>query len=146
RSSTASRAATRASGRRPSLEVGSPDRRGDRRREVGALRRPGTRSMTAPGRWAGVLLHPTSLPVRFGIGDLGPAADRFLDWLARAGQTVWQVLPLGPVDMVGSPYGTASAFAGNPLLISPERLLEDGLLAASDLDGPAVPAPAAVDF
>jgi 4-alpha-glucanotransferase len=90
--------------------------------------------MTAPGRWAGVLLHPTSLPGRFGIGDLGPAAVSFLDWLARAGQSVWQVLPLGPVDVAGSPYGTTSAFAGNALLLSPERLVEDGLLAAGDLE------------
>jgi 4-alpha-glucanotransferase len=90
--------------------------------------------MTAPGRWAGVLLHPTSLPGRYGIGDLGPVAVAFLDWLRRAGQSVWQVLPLGPVDVAGSPYGTTSAFAGNPLLISPERLIEDGLLAPADLE------------
>jgi len=102
--------------------------------------------MTASGRWAGVLLHPTSLPGRFGIGDLGPAADSFLDWLARAGQSVWQVLPLGPVDVAGSPYGTTSAFAGHPLLISPERLVEDGLLAREDLEGAPGFDPAKLDF
>lgn len=102
--------------------------------------------MTAPGRWAGVLLHPTSLPGRFGVGDLGPAADAFLDWLARAGQNVWQVLPLGPVDMVGSPYGTTSAFAGNPLLISPERLVEDGLVPAEALDSAPPFAAGELDF
>jgi 4-alpha-glucanotransferase len=77
---------------------------------------------------AGILLHPTSLPGRFGIGDLGPEAERFLDWAASAGQSIWQVLPLGPTGLGNSPYLTLSAFAGNPLLISPERLQEDGLV------------------
>ena len=80
-------------------------------------------------RAAGILLHPTSLPGRFGIGDLGPMAEHFLDWLASAGQTIWQVLPLGPTGYGASPYGSLSAFAGNPLLISPESLAADGLLA-----------------
>ena len=91
--------------------------------------------MTRPTREAGVLLHPTSLPSRFGIGDLGPAADAFLDWAARAGLRIWQVLPLGPTGPHCSPYDGLSAFAGNPLLISPEWLLEEGLLPASALDG-----------
>ena len=65
-------------------------------------------------RSSGVLLHPTSLPGPFGIGDLGPAADRFLDWAAAAGQTLWQILPIGPTGG-GSPYTCLSAFAGNPL-------------------------------
>ncbi len=84
-------------------------------------------------RCAGLLLHPTSLPSRFGVGDLGPAATRFLDWAQAAGQTRWQVLPLGPTFDHGSPYDSPSAFAGNPLLISPELLVRDGLLRASDL-------------
>src|SRR5262249_27823511 len=84
-------------------------------------------------RSAGVLLHPTSLPGRFPIGDLGPAAIEFLDWAASAGQTLWQVLPLGPIGAGSSPYTSASAFAGNPLLLSPERLVEEDLLPAGAL-------------
>ena len=92
-------------------------------------------------RAAGVLLHPTSLPGRYGIGDLGPMAERFLEWLESAGQTIWQVLPLGPTGRGASPYGTISAFAGNPLLISPEKLAEDGLLPEAALaDVPDFPA------
>ncbi len=83
-------------------------------------------------RTAGLLLHPTSLPGRFGIGDFGPEAERFLEWAAAAGQSWWQVLPLGPPDGT-SPYSCLSAFAGNPLLISPERLHEQSLLTADDL-------------
>ena len=79
-------------------------------------------------RGAGILLHPTSLPGRFGIGDLGPEAIRFLDWLAEAGQTTWQMLPLGPTGLGDSPYVAESVFAGNPLLISPEALRDDGLV------------------
>ena len=81
-------------------------------------------------RHAGVLLHPTSLPGPYGIGDFGPSAHAFVDWLAAAGQTIWQVLPLTPVDSTGSPYQSCSAFAGNPLLISPEDLVTRGLLPA----------------
>ena len=91
-------------------------------------------------RAAGVLLHPTSLPGPFGIGDLGPSLDRFLDWMASAGQTIWQVLPVGPISIGNSPYGCASAFAGNPLLISPELLLVDGLLSEEDVrSAPGLP-------
>ncbi|HEY6148375.1 MAG TPA: 4-alpha-glucanotransferase, partial [Thermoanaerobaculia bacterium] len=79
-------------------------------------------------RAAGILLHVSSLPSPFGVGDLGPGAVRFLDWAAAAGQTLWQVLPLGPTGAGDSPYGGASAFAGNPLFISPERLAEEGWL------------------
>jgi 4-alpha-glucanotransferase len=88
-------------------------------------------------RASGILLHVTSLPSAFGVGDLGPAAERFLEFLAANGLSVWQILPLNPTEAVyqESPYHGASAFAGNPLLISPERLVEDGLLAAADLDG-----------
>jgi 4-alpha-glucanotransferase len=84
-------------------------------------------------RASGVLLHPTSIPTRFGIGDLGPRAFEFVDWLAGAGQKYWQVLPLCPADGGGSPYQSASSFAGNPLLISPELLARDGLLTDADL-------------
>ncbi len=87
-------------------------------------------------RSAGLLLHPTSLPSRFGIGDLGSEAEAFLDWAAAAGQRIWQVLPLGPPGFDNSPYDTQSSFAGDPLLISPERLREEGLLDASALKHP----------
>jgi 4-alpha-glucanotransferase len=79
-------------------------------------------------RSSGILLHPTSLPSRFGIGDLGPEAYKFVDFLVDAGQSLWQVLPLGPTGYGDSPYASYSAFAGNTLLISPERLVEDELL------------------
>jgi len=69
-------------------------------------------------RTSGILLHPTSLPGRFGIGELGPEAIRFADFLNAAGQRLWQVLPLGPTGYGDSPYQCFSAFAGNPLLVS----------------------------
>ena len=84
-------------------------------------------------RSAGILLHPTSLPGRFGIGDLGPGAHGWVDFLAQTGTGLWQVLPLGPTGYGDSPYQTFSAFAGNPYLISPEALLQDGLLTGDDL-------------
>ena len=91
-------------------------------------------------RAAGLLLHTTSLPGPFGIGDFGPSAERFLAWAEMAGARIWQVLPLGPSGHHGSPYGGVSSFAGNPLLVSPERLVEDGLLPLSALeDLPAFP-------
>ncbi|HEY1434216.1 MAG TPA: 4-alpha-glucanotransferase [Thermoanaerobaculia bacterium] len=97
-------------------------------------------------RAAGILLHPTSLPGSFGIGDLGPGADRFLDWAAEGGQSLWQVLPLGPTGGGHSPYTSASAFAGNPLLISPESLVEEDLLGRDALwHAPGFP-PGRVDF
>ena len=77
-------------------------------------------------RAAGILLHPTSLPSCGGIGDLGPAAYKFVDWLAASRQGLWQVLPLGPLGYGNSPYSSISAFAGNPLLISLERLAGHG--------------------
>jgi len=88
-------------------------------------------------RRSGVLLHPTSLPGRFGIGDLGPAADRWIDTLVRARQRLWQVLPLGPTGFGDSPYQCFSALAGNPYLVSPERLADDGLLEAAELEAAA---------
>ena len=88
-------------------------------------------------RAAGILLHPTSLPSRGGIGDFGPAAYQFVDFLASARQGLWQVLPLGPLGYGNSPYSSTSAFAGNPLLISLERLAEHGWtkLDSATLDG-----------
>jgi 4-alpha-glucanotransferase len=92
-------------------------------------------------RSSGVLLHPTSLPGRFGVGDLGVEAFRFVDFLSASGQTFWQIMPLGPTGYGDSPYSAFSAFAGNTLLVSPERLVEDGLLDAADLrDAPELPA------
>lgn len=85
------------------------------------------------GRASGLLLHPTSLPNDYGIGDLGPGAIEFLDWLTFARQRVWQVLPLGPTDRGDSPYQSPSAFAGNSALISLEGLAAEGLLEASEL-------------
>lgn len=84
-------------------------------------------------RAAGVLLHPTSLPGRYGIGDLGDETVAFLDWAASAGMRLWQVLPLNPTGYGYSPYGCVSSFAGNPLLISPQRLLQDDLLDPDDV-------------
>ena len=84
-------------------------------------------------RASGILLHPTSLPGPFGIGDLGDEAYAFIDFLAASGQSLWQVLPLGPTGYGDSPYQCFSAFAGNPLLISPTRLIEDGLLSNDDI-------------
>ena len=78
-------------------------------------------------RASGILLHPTSLPGEFGIGDLGPHAHEFVDFLARTKQTYWQILPLGPTGWGDSPYSSFSAFAGNTLLISPQKLQEAGL-------------------
>src|SRR5579864_280055 len=77
-------------------------------------------------RATGILLHPTSLPARGGIGDFGPAAYEFIDFLSAARQGLWQILPLGPLGYGNSPYSSTSAFAGNPLLISLERLSERG--------------------
>jgi 4-alpha-glucanotransferase len=85
-------------------------------------------------RSSGILLHPTSLPGRFGIGDLGAAAYDFVDFLASAGQSYWQVLPLSPTGYGDSPYQGLSAFAGNPMLISPEKLVEVGHLSVADLE------------
>ena len=99
-----------------------------------------TETIVEGERVSGILLHPTSLPGHYGIGELGTEARQFLDFLVAAGQKRWQVLPLGPTSYGDSPYQSFSAFAGNPLLISTERLLADGLLLAADLDDlPAFP-------
>src|SRR5574341_909124 len=86
-------------------------------------------------RGSGILLHITSLPSPYGIGDLGPWAYRFADFLFEAKQSFWQILPLNPTDLAfgSSPYSSPSAFAGNTLLISPESLVPDGLLTSSDI-------------
>ena len=97
-------------------------------------------------RAGGILAHPTSFPGPYGIGDLGPSAERFFDFLAAAGQRLWQTLPLGPTGYGNSPYAALSAFAGNQLMISPERLVVDDLLPAAALaDAPVFPT-GKVDF
>ncbi len=91
-----------------------------------------------PGyRASGVLLHVTSLPSPYGIGDVGPSAREWIDRLHEAGQTWWQSLPLGPTGYGNSPYQPLSSFVGNPLLISPDDLVADGLLRTSDTQGPS---------
>jgi 4-alpha-glucanotransferase len=91
-------------------------------------------------RSAGILLHPTSLPGPYGIGDLGPTAHAWVDALVRARQTWWQMLPLGPTGYADSPYQSFSAFAGNPNLISPDLLIQDGLVSQADVAGASFPA------
>lgn len=95
------------------------------------------RSHAAPAifarRRAGVLLHVSSLPSPHGVGDLGPAAHAFAEWCAASGQSVWQMLPVGPVGPGDSPYASTSSFAGEPLFISLEVLVAEGLLARADL-------------
>src|SRR5213075_2551229 len=114
-----------------------------RRPRRAALVRPGGSRVVAHAsdaagrdinRSAGVLLHPTSLPGRYGIGDLGDELIAFLDWAASAGMRLWQVLPLNPPGFGNSPYGCHSSFAGNPLLISPQRLMQRHLLPKKAID------------
>lgn len=97
-------------------------------------------------RSSGILLHPTSLPGPFGIGDLGAQAYAFADFLEAAGQSLWQVLPLGPTGYGDSPYACYSAFAGNTLLVSPEELVREGLIAKDDLASTQPLADERVDF
>src|SRR5271169_874218 len=85
-------------------------------------------------RSSGMLLHVTSLPSRYGIGDIGPSAFSWVDRLHHSAQGWWQALPLGPTGYGNSPYQSISSFAGNGLLISPDCLISDGLLRASDCD------------
>jgi 4-alpha-glucanotransferase len=96
-------------------------------------------------RASGLLLHVTSLPSRYGIGDLGPGALAWINLLQEAGQTWWQALPLGPTGYGDSPYQSLSSFAGNGLLLSPDWLIEDGLLIDADITVSSLPA-AAVDY
>src|SRR5689334_8680876 len=106
----------------------------------------GDYQMRSFSRAGGILLHPSSLPGPYGIGDLGPQAYQFVDWLASTGCKLWQILPLGPTGYGDSPYQCFSAFAGNPYLISFEAMVEDGLLTQEDfLDLPAFDA-SLVDF
>jgi len=91
-------------------------------------------------RTSGILLHPTSLPGPNGCGDFGESAYRFIDWLASAGQSTWQMLPLGEIGSCNSPYTSSSAFAGSPLLIDPDELIELGWLKVEELP-PAFAAP-----
>ncbi|MEZ6016457.1 MAG: 4-alpha-glucanotransferase [Planctomycetota bacterium] len=119
------------------------DRRKEGRRSAAAPRkRAGRRREDRPHpvpfpRRAGALLPLASLPSRHGIGDLGPEAHRFVAWCAEAGLGWWQMLPVGPLGPGDSPYSSSSAFAGEPLYLSLEHLVDDGLLATTDVHGPA---------
>ena len=99
-------------------------------------------------RGNGILLHITSLPAAFGIGDLGPEAYRFADFLAATKQRYWQILPLNPTDPIcdSSPYHSISAFANSPLLISPEILVQDGMITESEIEGSPVFPVGQVDY
>src|SRR3954447_16418406 len=88
-------------------------------------------------RACGILAHVTSLPSGYGIGDLGPTARQWIDHLHAAGQSWWQALPLGPTGYGNSPYQSLSSFAANELLISPDELVEDGLVQPGDCDAGA---------
>jgi 4-alpha-glucanotransferase len=85
-------------------------------------------------RASGILLHPTSLPGPYGIGDIGPEAFSWVNYIASSGCSLWQVLPLSPTGYGDSPYQCFSAFAGNPLLISPDSLIAEDLLHPDDLE------------
>src|SRR3954464_8727256 len=96
-------------------------------------------SATRLPRSSGILLHPTSLPGPFGIGDLGPITYRWVETLAAMKQTWWQVLPLGPTGAGHSPYQAFSAFAGAVALLSPELLERDGLVSSASWAGQKFP-------
>jgi 4-alpha-glucanotransferase len=102
--------------------------------------------LSLSGRTSGVLLHPTSLPGPRGIGSLGPAAFRFVDFLVQAGQGVWQILPLSPTGFGNSPYSSYGALAGNPLMISVSELVQQGDLTAADRAGYASESLERVDY
>ncbi len=97
-------------------------------------------------RNAGILLHPTSLPGKFGIGDLGYEAYNFVNFLESAGQKLWQVFPLGPTGYGDSPYQCFSAFAGNLFLLSPEKLRDYGFLSDEDISNPPAFDPVKIDY
>ena len=99
-------------------------------------------------RHSGILLHITSIPSRYGIGDMGSYAYAFIDFLASSGQRFWQILPINPTDGINgnSPYSCSSAFGGNPLLISPQMMVIEGFLDASDLNIPASFSDGKVDY
>lgn len=102
--------------------------------------------MKPMNRMSGILLHPTSLPSAWGIGDLGAEAFAFVDFLEAAGQHLWQVLPLTHTGLGDSPYQSFSAFAGQPLLISPSHLLDLGLVTEQDLEGCPRSDPSHIDY
>ena len=97
-------------------------------------------------RNAGILLHITSLPGPYGIGDLGEEGRRFADFLAGAGLKLWQILPLNPIGSGNCPYSSSSAFAGNPLLVNPKELVKDGLIKSANLPRPSGFSASRVDF
>ena len=112
---------------------------------MGTERRPNIPPFPSSYRASGLLLHVTSLPTPYGIGDVGPSAIAWIDHLCDAGQSWWQALPLGPTGYGNSPYQPLSSFAGNVLLISPDWLIEDGLLRPGDFAAPSF-SPSAVDY
>lgn len=97
-------------------------------------------------RSSGTLVHPTSFPSKYGMGDLGPEAKIFIKFLENTGQTIWQVLPLGPTGYGNSPYASYSAFAGNHYLISPDILVEKGLLESADTASAEMPVKLAAEY
>ncbi len=97
-------------------------------------------------RSSGLLLHVTSLPTRFGIGDLGPEAWKFVDTLTKAGQTWWQLLPVCPIGLGASPYASPASFAGNPLLISPEQMVQDGWSTETEINSNAPHSTSNIDY
>ena len=97
-------------------------------------------------RSCGTLVHPTSFPGKYGIGDFGYEARKFLDFLEDTQQSIWQVLPLTPTGYGNSPYASYSAFAGNPYLISPDILFEKGLLTASEARSLIIPSTTTVAY
>lgn len=97
-------------------------------------------------RSCGTLLHPTSFPAKYGMGDLGPQAKEFIDFLKDTDQTIWQLLPLGPTGYGNSPYASYSAFAGNHFLISPDILYEKGLITEQELENAVMPLSNFIDY
>jgi 4-alpha-glucanotransferase len=97
-------------------------------------------------RSCGVLVHPTSFPAPYGIGDFGPEARAFIDFLSKTDQTVWQVLPLSPVGYGNSPYASYSAFAGNEYLISPDILHDKGLLTTDEIQESRIPVHTSTEY
>ena len=97
-------------------------------------------------RSSGTLVHPTSFPGKYGIGDFGAEARVFIDFLKETGQTIWQILPLTPTGYGNSPYASYSAFAGNPYLIAPDILTEKGLLTKTETTQAELPSDIEVDY